>query len=276
MAILLLSFSARSGELERGLQAYEQADYARAHEILYPLADQHGYVKAMNVLGIMAEKGQGVERNGVEAEKWYHKAALLADEDAMYNLGILYAEGEAVDEDYVRAIAWLGAAYDHQQKMALQVAKLISTKMTEEQLAAAGVLRKEISVQIYESAPAELKNTLSDPPVDRPRLMSAEEIIDTYSGHTVSYTFRDSVASETYRKHSSKKKALAGKKAKLTGEYRDGFFSGKWWVEDDMMCFDYAKIEVFDACIWIEKISDGEMRTYNRKTGETGLDKITN
>ena len=213
--------------------------------------------------------------DGSEAEKWYKKAALLADEDAMYNLGILYGEGTVYEKNYPRALAWLGAAYDHRQSDALEVAKLISTRMNEEQLITAGVLRDEINGLLYNATPDEQKKELSEPPVARTKLLNTEQLIDTYSGHSVNFTFRDSVATETYRKHSSKKKALAGKKSKLKGEYRDGFYKGKWWVEDDKICFDYAKIDVFDACFWVEKLSENEMRTYSQKTGDVNLDKIT-
>ncbi len=276
IAILLLLASTFifADELTQGLDAYKKGDYASARELLTPLAEHHGYVKAMNVLGLMSEQGLGQPKDGKDAEKWYKKAALLADEDAMYNLGVLYGEGTGLEKDYAKALAWLGAAYDHRQEDALEVAKLLSTRMSEEQLATAGALRDEINGLLYNTSPNEQKNALSEPPVDRAKLLTSEQIIETYSGHSVTFTFRDSSATETYRKHSSIKKALAGKKSKLKGEYREGFYKGKWWVEDDMMCLDYAKIEVFDDCLWIEKLSENEMQTYSRKTGAVNTDRI--
>lgn len=272
--LLLVSAIAIADELAEGIEAYENGDYAMAREILTPLAEHHGYTKAMNALGLMSEQGFGTPVNGIEAEKWYKKAALLADEDAMYNLGILYAEGTAMEIDDVKAIAWLGAAYDHRQDEALAIAKLVSSRMNDEQLAASGVLRREINDLLYSDTQGEPGNLFSEPPVDRARLMTSKQIVETYSGHSVSFMFRDSLATETYRKHRSNKKALAGKKAKLKGEYRDGFYKGKWWVENDMICFDYAKIDVFDACFWVEKLSEKEVQTYSQKTGEIGRDQI--
>ena len=228
----------------------------------------------MNALGLMSEQGLGQAADGADAEKWYKKAALLADEDAMYNLGILYGEGTVFEKDNIKSLAWLGAAYDHRQDEALQVAKLVSTRMDEEQLAEAGKLRHEINALLYSVKPDAQDNLLSEPPVDRAKLLSSEQIIETYSGHSVNFTFRDSLATETYRKHSSNKKALAGKKSKLKGEYRDGFYKGKWWVENGMFCLDYSKIDVFDACFWIEKLNEHEMRTYSQKTGDTNVDRI--
>jgi hypothetical protein len=64
------------------------------------------------------------------------------------------------------------------------------------------------------------------------------------------------------------------KKSKVKCEYREGYCGGKWWVENDMFCLDYSKIDVFDACFWVEKPNKDEMRTYSRKTGETSIDRI--
>lgn len=272
--LLLASSFTIADELTQGLEAYEKGDYTRARELLTPLAEHHGYVKAMNTLGLMSEQGLGQAADGADAEKWYKKAALLADEDAMYNLGILYGEGAVFEKDNIKSLAWLGAAYDHRQDEALQVAKLVSTRMDEEQLAEAGKLRHEINALLYSVKPDAQDNLLSEPPVDRAKLLSSEQIIETYSGHSVNFTFRDSLATETYRKHSSNKKALAGKKSKLKGEYRDGFYKGKWWVENGLFCLDYSKIDVFDACFWIEKLNEHEMRTYSQKTGDTNVDRI--
>jgi TPR repeat protein len=272
--LLLASSFTIADELTQGLEAYEKGDYTRARELLTPLAEHHGYVKAMNTLGLMSEQGLGQAADGSDAEKWYKKAALLADEDAMYNLGILYGEGAVFEKDNIKSLAWLGAAYDHRQDEALQVAKLVSTRMDEEQLAEAGKLRHEINALLYSVKPDAQDNLLSEPPVDRAKLLSSEQIIETYSGHSVNFTFRDSLATETYRKHSSNKKALAGKKSKLKGEYRDGFYKGKWWVENGLFCLDYSKIDVFDACFWIEKLNEHEMRTYSQKTGDTNVDRI--
>ena len=272
--LLLASSFTIADELTQGLEAYEKGDYTRARELLTPLAEHHGYVKAMNTLGLMSEQGLGQAADGADAEKWYKKAALLADEDAMYNLGILYGEGAVFEKDNIKSLAWLGAAYDHRQDEALQVAKLVSTRMDEEQLAEAGKLRHEINALLYSVKPDAQDNLLSEPPVDRAKLLSSEQIIETYSGHSVNFTFRDSLATETYRKHSSNKKAVAGKKSKLKGEYRDGFYKGKWWVENGLFCLDYSKIDVFDACFWIEKLNEHEMRTYSQKTGDTNVDRI--
>ncbi|MFV0432203.1 MAG: tetratricopeptide repeat protein [Alphaproteobacteria bacterium] len=49
--------------------------------------------EAMRVLGALYLAGRGVDRDGVEAEKWLKKAALLGDDKAMLDLASLYFTG---------------------------------------------------------------------------------------------------------------------------------------------------------------------------------------
>ena len=67
---LLCSNTARSGDIEAGIDAYKQGNYDKALAILHPLATQ-GMANAQNNLGWMYEEGIGVTRDYKEAVKWY-------------------------------------------------------------------------------------------------------------------------------------------------------------------------------------------------------------
>lgn len=274
LSLLLIGHTAFCGELEEGVKAFDAGDYASARKLLLPLAEHHGYTRAMNILGKMAELGLVGEVNGAEAEKWYKKAALLGSKDDMYNLGVLYGEGEAIERDYIKSVAWLGAAYDHRQRKALQPAKIVSAKLNEKELAEASRLRKEINARLYGEGVKPEPIALTASPKEAGKLLDAAQIIKVYSGKTTTFSFRDSVVKEHYHTHNGSKSALSGKKAKFEGEYRDGFYSGKWWVENDMLCLDYAKLEVFDNCLWIEKLDDNKYRSYQQKTGDTNIETV--
>lgn len=278
MVWMLAAGSPTRADLESGLRAFEAGDYAKAYETLLPLAEHHGYGEAMNNLGVMYQNGWGVQRDGMQAAAWYEKAASSGVSKAMYNLGMLYAEGDAVERDVVKGLAWLGAAYDHREGEASRPARLLASRMSDEQLAAAATLREEISVRLYgDPTQARMKTSqpaLTGPPVDVSQLLSSEQIVDLYSGGTSRFEFRDSPVRESFRAHRSRDRALAGKKAKFEGAYRDGYYQGKWWVENDMLCLDYAKIAEFDDCFWLERISDREIRAHSRKTGLTNVDRI--
>ena len=70
------------------------------------LADQ-GFAAAQYRLGVGYATGLGVAQDYVEAAKWYRLAAEQGDSDAQYRLGFLYTSGQGVPRDYVRAHMWL-------------------------------------------------------------------------------------------------------------------------------------------------------------------------
>ena len=61
-------------------------------------------------LGVMYANGDGVPQNYSEAMKWYRRAADQGDPDAQYNLGLMYASGDGVPSNYVTAYAWVDIA----------------------------------------------------------------------------------------------------------------------------------------------------------------------
>ena len=128
-------FSVAADTMDAAEMAYESEDFARALEILLPLAEA-GIADAQFLLGLMHANGQGVEQNfyragklyraagdqghagaqvnlgslfencygngpcnSVEAANWYRRAADQGDAIAQYNLGVMYGIGVGVVED---------------------------------------------------------------------------------------------------------------------------------------------------------------------------------
>lgn len=259
---------------QAGLDALRAGDYDTAFRELSTEAEQ-GYPSAMIGLGQLYENGWGVELNGEQAAQWYREAALKGDARAMYNLGILYAKGHVVDKDLVQGVAWLGAAKDHEIREAGDPLSLLVPQLSGEQFEEAENLRREIEEMIYSRGDQEEQpEPLADPPVDSSNLLTDEQLAMLYAGATAEFEFRGDTVKEHYHPHRSIEKALAGKKAKVEGEYRDGFYSGKWWVKDGTICVDYAKIDEFDNCYWIERLSDDEVRAYNSKSGAAAMARV--
>lgn len=70
----------------------------------YQQSAQNGYAPAQMAVGYLLETGTAkIPRNDAEAVKWYQKAAEQGDAGALYNLGLKYAKGEGVAQDYVLA-----------------------------------------------------------------------------------------------------------------------------------------------------------------------------
>src|SRR5262245_22095958 len=57
-------------------------------------------------LGIIYAKGTGVPQNYPEAMKWFQKAALNGVADAQFNLGLMYARGLGTKQNYQEAAKW--------------------------------------------------------------------------------------------------------------------------------------------------------------------------
>jgi len=106
LVALFLALSAAApvaaGPIEEAGAAYQRCDYKTALRLLRPLAEQ-GNAAAQNNLGVMYANGYGVQQDYFEAALWYRRAAEQGDPDALNNLGIMYDNGHGVPKDYVQA-----------------------------------------------------------------------------------------------------------------------------------------------------------------------------
>ena len=55
-------------------------------------------------LGVMYAQGQGVPQNYKQAVYWYKKSANQGDAFAQSNLGLMYAQGQGLPQDYKQAV----------------------------------------------------------------------------------------------------------------------------------------------------------------------------
>ncbi len=78
-----------------------KADYSAAVQNIHDAAAK-GSAEAQNALGGMYVKGLGVEKNNVEAVKWFRQAAAKGSAEAQNNLGVMYTQGPEVALEYVK------------------------------------------------------------------------------------------------------------------------------------------------------------------------------
>lgn len=69
-------------------------------------ADDEGVDKAQFALGVMYSNGDGVEQDYQSAISWYEKAAQQGNAEAMNNLGNCYNNGQGVKENLPEAFKW--------------------------------------------------------------------------------------------------------------------------------------------------------------------------
>ena len=112
--LCLLTSLSVSADFQKGLDAYNGADYATALREWKPLAEQ-GYALAQYNLALMYANGEGVPEDDKEAVKWFRLAAEQSHASAQFNLGLMYAKGKGVPEDDKEAVKWyrLAAEQSH-------------------------------------------------------------------------------------------------------------------------------------------------------------------
>lgn len=95
-AIFLFSSSAASAaDLEKGLAAYDEGNYAVALEQCLPLAEA-GDPTAQFCVARMYANGFGVMMDDAMALKWYGEAAAAGHAESQFNLGVMHANGWGV------------------------------------------------------------------------------------------------------------------------------------------------------------------------------------
>src|SRR5262245_47639467 len=98
-ALLLGAYGqALAGAFEDATAAYPRGDYAKAMELIRPLAEQ-GDARAQFNLGTIYYNGQGTREDLPEAAKWFGMAAEQGDMEAQRYLGFMYANGKGVARD---------------------------------------------------------------------------------------------------------------------------------------------------------------------------------
>ena len=103
----------RAGRLLDGFVRYTLRDYARAREILEPLAHE-GDADAQLLVASMYADGGGVPQDHARAAHWFSRAAAQGKVDAKFALGIMYRDGAGVPRDRTLALTWLRRAADEQ------------------------------------------------------------------------------------------------------------------------------------------------------------------
>ncbi|KAF9158144.1 hypothetical protein DFQ26_007938, partial [Actinomortierella ambigua] len=73
-------------------------------------AAEKGDAAAQSALGLMYANGQDVEQSDIEAIKWFTKSASQGDPDGQLSLGWMYANGRGVEQSDVEAVKWFTKA----------------------------------------------------------------------------------------------------------------------------------------------------------------------
>ncbi|KAF9953497.1 hypothetical protein BGZ72_005352, partial [Mortierella alpina] len=86
-------------------------DYGKAMEWFLKASDARD-ATGMRKIGVMYQNGQGVEQDYGKAMEWYIKGSGLGDAVAMFNIGELYHFGKGVEQGHDKALEWYIKARD--------------------------------------------------------------------------------------------------------------------------------------------------------------------
>ena len=117
-AFLTVAFVATLGSvsfahLKDGIDAYHEGRYGEALQVIRPLAEEND-PEAQFYLGVMYAKGRGVPQDYQKAVHWYQLAAEQGFAKAMSNLASMYSRGKGVPKDYAQAVHWYQEAAEEQ------------------------------------------------------------------------------------------------------------------------------------------------------------------
>lgn len=109
LAFALAITSPANAGFDEGIAALETGNFMIALREFRPLAEK-GNANAQLGLGLMYAEGKGVAQDYKEAVNWIRKAAMQGDVDAQYSLGAMYFNGRGLAQDHKEAVNWFHKA----------------------------------------------------------------------------------------------------------------------------------------------------------------------
>jgi TPR repeat protein len=103
--VSLLTSPAVAQNYVKAFNAYLRGDYELAERGFRPLAER-GNVLAQYKLGLMYNRGEGVQQDFGEAVRWFHRAASQGYAPAQRSLAIKYEKGQGAKRSYGEAVRW--------------------------------------------------------------------------------------------------------------------------------------------------------------------------
>jgi TPR repeat protein len=105
LLLIVTRVFAQVSDYEKANLAFNRGDYKTSYNLIRPLAKK-GFAQAQYSLGIMYEKGKGVDINLKKAKKWFQLSAQQGISKAQFKLGLIYRNGQGGEKNYSKAIKW--------------------------------------------------------------------------------------------------------------------------------------------------------------------------
>ena len=111
----------------------------------------NGNADAQYNLGIMYASGLGVTQDYNEAVKWFRLSSGQGNAQAQEIYGLMYASGRGVTQDYVRAYMWWNISASSGNKNAVSNLDIVAKKMTPTQIEKAQEMARRCQSSNYKN-----------------------------------------------------------------------------------------------------------------------------
>jgi uncharacterized protein len=111
--------------------------------LVFRAAADEGNANGQYELGVMYAEGRRVPQDYTKALQWFRRAADQGNAGAQHNLGLMYANGQGVPKDNTLAYMWLSLSAAAGAQDAPNALDLIVNQMTPKQIAKAQKLVHE-------------------------------------------------------------------------------------------------------------------------------------
>ncbi|MCK5003344.1 MAG: sel1 repeat family protein [Gammaproteobacteria bacterium] len=96
---------------QQSMRAYIRGDFSKSLQLLQELAKQ-GNIKAQGRLGLMYERGIGIQQNYDKAREWYNRAIKSSSGFALARRGFMYERGLGELQNYTQAVNYYHRAIE--------------------------------------------------------------------------------------------------------------------------------------------------------------------
>lgn len=149
LLLLLVSALPVQAEIEEARDLMETGKFVEAREALWPAA-RSGNADAEELIGVMYALGLGVEQDYTRAFEWYLRSSLKGHPGAQSGIGWYYEVGLGMPApDLVRAYMWYALSTIGGDPDAAISVDEVKKKMTAEEIEKAHVLIEDYRVWMY-------------------------------------------------------------------------------------------------------------------------------
>ena len=147
--VLIISSTQADAELEEARDLMEEGRFVEARTALWPAA-RSGNAEAEELIGVMYAMGLGVEQDYERAFEWYLRSAMKGHPGAQSGVGWYYEVGRGMPAiDLIRAYLWYVLSAIGNDPDAMISQEEVVKKMTKEQINKAHVLIDDYRVWLY-------------------------------------------------------------------------------------------------------------------------------